>query len=117
MKSLIEELTNRSSLDNYRRARVAIDKQVVIFLHFVAYNLSVSELVNSYYYTRSTYSRVIRRVSVAIYQIAEDYIQLPDDKAVNPALRQSKFYYFKGALGTLDGTFINAVIPEERQSA
>lgn len=56
LKSLIEELTNRSSLDNYRRARVAINKQVVIFLHFVAYNLSISELVNSYYYIRSTCS-------------------------------------------------------------
>lgn len=58
-----------------------------MFLYFVAYNLSVSELVNSYYYTRSTCSRVIRRVSVAIYRIAEDYIQLLDDEAVNPALR------------------------------
>lgn len=88
-----------------------------MFLYFVAYNLSVSELVDSYCYTRSTCSRVIRRVSVAMCRMAEDYIQLPDDEAVNPALRQPKFRYFKGALGTLDGTFINAVIPEERQSA
>lgn len=58
-----------------------------MFLYFVAYNLSVSELVNSYCYMRSIYSRVIRRVSVAIYRIAEDYIQLLDNKAVNPALR------------------------------
>ncbi|KAL9527112.1 hypothetical protein SMMN14_09369, partial [Sphaerulina musiva] len=32
-------------------------------------------------------------------------------------LRTPKFSYFKGALGTLDSIYINAVIPEERQSA
>lgn len=45
-----------------------------MFLYFVAYNLLISELVDYYSYTRSTCSRVIRRVSVALCRIAKDYI-------------------------------------------
>lgn len=45
-----------------------------MFLYFVAYNLLVSKLVDNYYYTRSTCSRIIRRVSVVLYRIAEEYI-------------------------------------------
>lgn len=86
-----------------------------MFLYFVAYNLLVSKLVDNYYYIRSTYSRIIRRVSVVLYRIAEEYIQLLNDEVVYSALRRPKFRYFKGAPGTLDGTFINVVIPEERQ--
>ncbi|EMF12848.1 uncharacterized protein SEPMUDRAFT_86207 [Sphaerulina musiva SO2202] len=49
--------------------------------------------------------------------MAEDYVQLLDNTAIHSILRTPKFSYFKGALGALDSTYINAVIPEERQSA
>lgn len=115
--SLIEELTERSSLDDHRKARVSVAEQVVIFCDFVAHNRSISDLERQYVYTQRTFERIIDKVSVALCRIAEDYVQLPDNTAIHSILRNPKFSYFKGALGTLDGTYINAVIPEERQSA
>lgn len=112
--SLIEELTERSSLDDYRKARVSVAKQVVIFYDFVVYNRSISDLERQYVYIRRTFERIIDKVSIILCRIAEDYIQLLDNTTIYLILRTSKFSYFKGALGTLDSIYINAVIPEER---
>lgn len=117
LMSLIEELTERGGLDDHGKARVSVAEQVVIFCDFVAHNRSISDLERQYVHARRTFERIIDKVSVALCRMAEDYVQLPDDTAIHSILRNPKFSYFKGALGALDGTYINAVIPEERQSA
>ncbi|KAK0576518.1 hypothetical protein LWI29_018811 [Acer saccharum] len=89
---------------------VTIEEQVATFVHILAHHVKNRSIQVRFYRSGETISRYVHRVLLALLRL-EDVLfvkptPVPDD------CTDSRWRWFKGCLGALDGTYIEMTVPE-----
>ncbi|KAK2644049.1 hypothetical protein Ddye_019244 [Dipteronia dyeriana] len=89
---------------------VTIEKQVATFVHILAHHVKNKSIQVRFYRSGETISRHVHRVLLALLRL-EDVLfvkptPVPDD------CTDSRWRWFKGCIGALDGTYIEMTVPD-----
>ena len=98
---------------------ISIEEQVAMFLFTVARTVSNRDVQERFQHSGETVSRYFHVVLQAINQLVPKFIKLPNANEIPTVITSnSKFYnFFNNCIGALDGTHIEAKVPEADASA
>ncbi|KAL3747615.1 hypothetical protein ACJRO7_016420 [Eucalyptus globulus] len=96
---------------------VQIDEQVGIFLSVVTHNNSNKDLCERFQHSGETIGKYFNRVLKAMIKFSKEIIKppsfdvIPQEILIDPSHKR----YFKGCVGAMDGTHIDATVPVSQQ--
>jgi hypothetical protein len=99
---------------------VSVEEQVAMFLFTIAHASSNREVQEQFQHSGETVSRHFHAVLEAMDRPIPHYIKLTDPNTIPTAIITSnpKFYnFFNNCIGALDGTHIDAKVPEAHAAA
>ena len=108
----IVDLIRDDLVADRRQYTLSPEMQVLVALRFYASGSFQNVLGDTVHVHKSTVSRIIHRVSVALCRHARDFIHLPPQAEAN--VQKRKFYAmhnFPGVIGCVDGTQIQIQAP------
>ena len=88
------------------------------FLWTLGSRQTTDNVADRFEHSRSTINKKFKEVLFCVYRMAGDYIQ-PKDRSftqVHDSLKKTRFWpHFKDAIGAIDGTHIECVVPASEQ--
>lgn len=88
---------------------VSVEEKVAIFLLIVGHAMKMRLIRSSYGWSLEPISRHFNEVLRGILSLSHEFIRLPDPSTTQP--EDSKWRWFEDALGALDGTHIDVLVP------
>ena len=98
---------------------LSVEKQVAVTLHYLADEGRMRKVANAFGFGKSTLSKVVRRVTMAISrQLGRQYIKHPQiiEKVEEMATHFQQRHGFPQCIGAIDGTHIGIKKPSEKAS-
>ncbi|XP_056159720.1 uncharacterized protein LOC115667555 [Syzygium oleosum] len=96
---------------------VRTDEQVGIFLSLVGHKNSIRDLCERFQHSEETISKYFTIVLKAVMKLAKEVIKPPSFDIVPEEILMDPNHklYFKGCVGAIDGTHVNASVPVSKQ--
>ena len=115
---IVDLIADEITPDTNRNHAVSAEMQVLITLRFLASGSFLQVIGDTFLsFDKSTVSRVVRRVTLALTAKLGDFVRFPSTRAERDEIKQGLFRVggFPCAIGCIDGTHVRITAPQETE--